>query len=189
MKTCTKCGEMKALADFAKSKTGRDGIASECKACSRVRALAWKFTNPVARKRTQAAWRALTLERHSASESKRRARKLGGSVSPIASSTLDWLREQCETFAALTGSPWAIDHVIPLARGGPHCESNLRPLPARLNSMKGSRLDDEVASKEFQSHINETGDTFQQITFVRNMRGTGRGFAAFMAKFGSPAAA
>jgi hypothetical protein len=33
-KTCTKCGETKALEEFSKDKSRKDGLKSRCKACS-----------------------------------------------------------------------------------------------------------------------------------------------------------
>jgi len=33
MKTCTKCNKSKHLDDFAKNKTGKDGLRSQCKDC------------------------------------------------------------------------------------------------------------------------------------------------------------
>ena len=46
----------------------------------------------------------------------------------------------CKRRAAMTGFAWAIDHMIPLARGGKHCWQNLQVIPARLNGWKCDRL-------------------------------------------------
>jgi 5-methylcytosine-specific restriction endonuclease McrA len=35
-KLCTKCGETKALADFSKNSTTKDGLQKQCKACNRA---------------------------------------------------------------------------------------------------------------------------------------------------------
>lgn len=46
----------------------------------------------------------------------------------------------CQRRGAMTGYPWSIDHMIPLARGGKHTWSNLQVIPAVLNSRKQDRL-------------------------------------------------
>jgi len=38
-----------------------------------------------------------------------------------------------------------LDHVIPLARGGPHCESNLKVACGLCNARKGNKLPCECA--------------------------------------------
>jgi 5-methylcytosine-specific restriction endonuclease McrA len=40
----------------------------------------------------------------------------------------------------MTGYAWAIDHMIPLERGGAHAWYNIQVIPARLNSWKADRL-------------------------------------------------
>lgn len=40
---------------------------------------------------------------------------------------------------ACTGFLWHVDHIRALAKGGPHHESNLQVLPAKVNLRKGSR--------------------------------------------------
>lgn len=41
LKRCTKCGETKPITDFVRSKRCRDGYASECRPCHRVRVTAY----------------------------------------------------------------------------------------------------------------------------------------------------
>jgi 5-methylcytosine-specific restriction endonuclease McrA len=38
-----------------------------------------------------------------------------------------------------------VDHIIPLARGGKHCPSNLQAIPTTLNQWKSSKTPDEFA--------------------------------------------
>lgn len=40
----------------------------------------------------------------------------------------------------MTGYAWAIDHMVPLRRGGKHAWSNLQVIPAWLNSWKRDRM-------------------------------------------------
>lgn len=46
----------------------------------------------------------------------------------------------CKRREAMTGYRWAIDHMIPLRRGGKHAWWNIQVIPYRLNSLKGDRL-------------------------------------------------
>jgi len=46
MKTCSKCGETKPLADFHKKRTSKDGHNSQCKACNTAASVAWQQANP-----------------------------------------------------------------------------------------------------------------------------------------------
>ncbi len=46
----------------------------------------------------------------------------------------------CKRRAALTGYPWAIDHMIPLRRGGSHAWDNLQVIPSWINGWKGDRM-------------------------------------------------
>jgi 5-methylcytosine-specific restriction endonuclease McrA len=58
--------------------------------------------------------------------------------------------------AELLGVPESeihLDHIVPLSRGGAHADDNLRLLPARLNLIKGNRLDDEVTDREFRAWV------------------------------------
>lgn len=41
LKTCTKCGEVKPVTEFAKLKTGAHGVRGDCKACRREISRAW----------------------------------------------------------------------------------------------------------------------------------------------------
>lgn len=49
-------------------------------------------------------------------------------------------KEACKRREAMTGYAWAIDHMIPLRRGGKHAWHNVQVIPARLNSAKADRL-------------------------------------------------
>lgn len=40
----------------------------------------------------------------------------------------------------MTGYPWAIDHMVPLRRGGKHAWYNIQVIPAWLNSSKADRM-------------------------------------------------
>lgn len=40
----------------------------------------------------------------------------------------------------MTGYRWDVDHLIPVARGGRHCYSNIQVIPRWMNLWKGDRL-------------------------------------------------
>jgi len=56
MKTCGKCKASKALAEFYKNKTKKDGLQTKCKACSSTSSKAWAKANPEKAATNKAAW-------------------------------------------------------------------------------------------------------------------------------------
>lgn len=73
MKTCSKCGESRALSEFCKDKMGRGGLCSACKACKKAWWLAhtekhaayskvWREGHPKECKATHKAYREVHLE-------------------------------------------------------------------------------------------------------------------------------
>ena len=46
MKTCTKCKEVKEITEFKKQKTGKNGIRSTCKICTKKDQRIWQKNNP-----------------------------------------------------------------------------------------------------------------------------------------------
>ena len=73
MKTCTKCGEVKSLDDFCKSKRSSDGRFSQCRDCNRARAKKWREDNPEKRKRYNKKHYAENREEHIAKVQKWRS--------------------------------------------------------------------------------------------------------------------
>lgn len=45
MKLCTDCGQPKPVSDFGAERRNRSGLASRCKACSKVRTYGWREKN------------------------------------------------------------------------------------------------------------------------------------------------
>lgn len=58
MKTCTKCGEVKAITEFSKHAQNRDKLHTRCKACASVANVAWRAANREKIKAYKAAHRA-----------------------------------------------------------------------------------------------------------------------------------
>lgn len=208
MKTCTKCGEAKAEAEFSKRKDSEDGLRGQCRVCHKAvkvawyeanrekvdaRNTAWKKANPdkvlaagatyreanpekvnaasaTYRKENpekvaarNAAWLTANPEKQRAAvaawnkanpDKKRtylhnyRARKRanGGTLSPdIVEIKMKAQGGLC-TCCGLPLTEWHIDHIdhiVPVAKGGPNTDGNVQLLLPRCNQRKGAKTMDE----------------------------------------------
>lgn len=132
MKTCTKCGERKALTDFHRDARRKDGYRSRCRVCYSRYYSAWREENleqEAAKKRrwyeenrerkaaNDKRWNEENRDRKNAINARRRARK--------KEAELDWATEvQKEAVAAkyalrehytsTTGIEHHVDHIWPL---------------------------------------------------------------------------
>lgn len=75
MKTCTRCGAEKALAEFVVHRQSSDGRGSWCKACQRIVAREWVRDHNAKRDAYQAAYRQRHSERLRAYQAAYRARR------------------------------------------------------------------------------------------------------------------
>lgn len=86
------------------------------------------------------AWRDANPHKVSANYARRRLRI---SAATIQQFTLDELRQRIAVFGgrcAYCGGPHEhMDHVKPIAKGGPHCLANLRPACAKCNQKKSAK--------------------------------------------------
>ena len=73
--------------------------------------------------------------------SKRRARIRGNTIAPVTAAGLKakfaYHGDSCRHCGATANLQ--ADHIIPLARGGPHCLANIQPLCRSCNTSKGAR--------------------------------------------------
>ena len=94
--------------------------------------------NREARAATKKRWQQANSERRCAAEARRNARKR--SAPGYDYTTATHIAARCEMWGRrcyLCGAPMeAVDHVIPLAKGGPHWPANLRPICKSCNSAK-----------------------------------------------------
>lgn len=110
----------------------------------------WRSINPEAERAKGKKWALNNSDKRAAGASRRRATQL--KATPATFSEFDEFVIQ-EAHAArlrrqhITGYPWHVDHMIPLARGGQHVFSNIQVIPAFMNSSKGARL---VLTKPFE---------------------------------------
>ena len=55
-KKCSKCGEVKGLAEFGKHSITRSGLRDRCKVCNREYAASWRKENPKKAAKKDAEW-------------------------------------------------------------------------------------------------------------------------------------
>lgn len=71
MKTCSKCGETKAVVEFGKKASARDGLQYSCKACGKVADAKWLAANPEKAKARNAKWYAENTDKKRAIDAAR----------------------------------------------------------------------------------------------------------------------
>ena len=102
---------------------------------------AWRQANSEQEKARKAAWQKANPKKKRACCARRRARKLG--ASGYGYTTSEHIAARWAFYGDLCyicdAPAEATDHVIPLARGGSHWSSNLRPICTSCNSKKGAR--------------------------------------------------
>ena len=155
MKECRECKKIKALNEFSKNKTRKDGVQSECKVCRKAYDEAYREANRERRREQQRsyiktnknkrkAYQKANNNKYSAYNAKRRAKKL--------QATPHWLTEyqykQIELkywisnfLTEYTGIQHHVDHIHPLQGKnicGLHVPDNLQVLTAEENLSKNN---------------------------------------------------
>ena len=100
----------------------------------------WKANNRSRSSESNKAWRQNNPEKAAAKYAKRRARKQATPLSADQQHTLLTFFAARRRISQCLGIQFHVDHVIPLARGGPHAPSNLQLLPWKINIKKGAKL-------------------------------------------------
>ena len=159
-KSCTKCGEVKPLEDFAVASREKSGRATACKECEQARNKKYREDNPekeLARnkkyrednpekelERNKKYWKKFP-EKAAANTAKRHAAKLeqipswSDAEDKIA---IDKVYENCRLMSILTGIPHEVDHIIPLQGEdirGFHHSTNLAVVSADENRSKSNK--------------------------------------------------
>ena len=131
-KACAACQQDTLASEFYRNQAARDGLSTNCKPCSRAKALAWYYANPERAREREAA---------TAAEDARRRRAKLRSVTVV-----DFTGEQLLARLSMFSGCWicggaadCVDHVKPLAKGGAHMLSNLRPACRACNGGKAAR--------------------------------------------------
>jgi transcription elongation factor Elf1 len=172
-KECTKCGEVKPLAEYVKKAASKDGLYPSCKDCGRAfRSLRkrqisdayreWAANNKEHRAAYNMQWKsknkeALTAYNKMYSIENRDICNAGSARYKAAkvSQTPSWANDQliaayykeAKRLEELTGIQFHVDHIIPLQGelvSGLHVETNLQLLPAHENIGKSNSFDPET---------------------------------------------
>lgn len=131
MKSCAKCGQIKAETAFRKSKRSLDGIQSTCKQCVRRITISYCAEHPAESIGKRLAW-----------SHNRRARNLGvaGEISHQSIDRLyDLQRGKCPCCGLPLGDNYHLDHIMPLALGGTNTDDNIQLLRQECNNQKRAK--------------------------------------------------
>lgn len=132
MKCCTKCQQIKALDQFEKKKTGKNGVGSWCKVCKSKdrkkypRSNSYRQTNLNYYYRNKELWKII--------KGKRRSLELASTYS-IYKKELLRIYRNCPI-------DYEVDHIVPLVSNvvcGLHVPWNLQYLPIKENRSKGNK--------------------------------------------------
>ncbi len=118
--------------------------AYRAKNADHIRAIreVWTETNRERIKQLNAEWQKNNPERHRTHQHNRRARKgdNGGILSPdISGKLFSRQRGRCACCGVKLGKTFDIDHIVPLALGGPNTDDNVQLLTPRCNRQKGAK--------------------------------------------------
>lgn len=149
-KTCTKCKETKATAEFVKRSGTPDGRRPYCSACNNMLVKVYRSNPEDKAKRAAHNVRlrellpACALLAQDATLNTRRRSDLssadlygGLSFTEACAMTVPFVEERLR-LEAETGVAHHIDHIIPLSAGGTHTKENLQVLTAQENIAKGA---------------------------------------------------
>jgi len=137
------CGIRAARAAYRNANMGRAREYSReyyRKHAEKVKRSAKKYRdkNPAIATAAQKRWRKINPEKIREYSRKRRANKSSVTVGPVDEAAI---YELCGNRCAYCGSTkrLELDHIVALAAGGPHCESNLLVACRTCNSSKGTK--------------------------------------------------
>lgn len=151
MKTCSKCGQQKPVADFNKDRARADGLYPSCKECSRATCRRtyqthhekhvglkrrWKAENAERHREINRAYRQANPERTRAGTANYRARLKRATPPWVDPKALDRAKDFCPP-------GYHLDHIHPLC-GSNFCGLNVpwnwQFLPAEEHWKKGTKL-------------------------------------------------
>ena len=107
----------------------------------RTQSASWAKRNPQKAASNLRKWKTENREKCVAVEEKRRAMKFNAIPGDYWEKAVDGFFAISERISKCTGIKHAVDHIIPISRGGSHCHRNLQVIPFSLNSRKGAKLD------------------------------------------------
>ena len=136
-KVCTKCKTFKALNDYSTNKKSRDGKHSWCRPCVAEGVRISIRKNP--EKRTGNSWAKKNREMNAAKSRRRRTKLRGAKTYLILPKEIKRLYNSV-CVGCGSAENIAMDHIIPVSRGGTHSIGNIQPLCKTCNSSKNSKL-------------------------------------------------
>jgi 5-methylcytosine-specific restriction endonuclease McrA len=163
-RTCSKCGEAKASADFYRTSGSkhRDGLKKECKDCwnaarrARYAAkregelaanAAWREENREHHDRLRRKWKRQNPDRVLTHSHTRRLRIASQFVEHVDPNVV---YERNGGLCGICGEPveraaMEVDHIIPVSRGGLHGYSNVQPAHGPCNRRKHNHITEAAA--------------------------------------------
>ena len=101
---------------------------------------AYRLANPTKFNANKAAWNKANQDKRRIIEHNYRARKSGGKLSAGLASKLFRLQKgRCPCCGLLLGKNFHLDHIVPLALGGPNIDSNIQLLRSTCNTNKHAK--------------------------------------------------
>ncbi len=158
MKTCTKCGEDKALKDFNKDPSQKSGYRPSCKACKKeYRKLhyqrtkdkqseqmkEWYQNNKTRAMQKSREWCRNNPDKKAASAAKRRAllRRQSPEITKLENSMIKALYFISKVLSNSCDDQYHVDHIKPISKGGLHTFNNLQILTAVENKTKAAKME------------------------------------------------
>jgi 5-methylcytosine-specific restriction endonuclease McrA len=158
-KPCGKCKKTKPLTEFHKNRAMRGGLDNYCKPCKRMSGVQYKQRHMAEFKAYQAAYRAANRDRRiavnkqykqdhpewAAADNRNSSRKRRAHVKGVLCIrfTKEQLRQKMEYWGNrcwMCNGPFEeVDHVKPIARGGPEILANQRPACKPCNYSKRAK--------------------------------------------------
>jgi hypothetical protein len=158
MKQCFECGETKELSSFHKHKAMKDGHLNKCRSCvaawtKEYRALKGRAKEDVKRRerlgqRPQQEYfekrrkNAMGRKAIARKYTQKRRQRVEIEMSEFDSFVMDEAQRLVDLRTEMTGSPWHLDHIVPLFHkeaSGLHNGHNVQVVPAEWNFKKGNR--------------------------------------------------
>jgi len=150
MKTCSICKIRKPLTDFFKRKENKvDGRKAYCKPCNKVYDATKREANLDVFKARCNDWKRRNKDYRRAYDTMYKGKTKDAIPSFLRGCTTEAKRVK-DIFklkglmSAITGVPHQVDHMWPLADGGPHWSGNMQILTATENRKKWATVDLEV---------------------------------------------
>lgn len=156
MKTCGRCSELKAVFNFSKDKSKKDGFQNYCKQCASIAHSKYRNENAQLLATKKKDWRQSNIDhvtsqkntyyknnpdKYAAANARRRSLKVQSTPLWADNYVISGMYELATIFKR-SGITLHVDHIVPLNSDvvcGLHCESNMQLLTASDNISKGNR--------------------------------------------------